>query len=106
MGRGGQVSLKADSIVTLGRSPDCAVCVNQKHVSWEHCEIRVDSQDRCFIRDLGSSNGTLVNGSKLYLGEQRELSNGDLVDLQESLAFLVLCFPLENVSRYTESVRS
>lgn len=51
--------------VVLGRRPGCdAVFDYEKSVSGRHCEISVKS-GKFYIRDLQSSNGTFVNGSKV-----------------------------------------
>ncbi len=52
-------------IVTLGRTPDNAVSFpDDPNVSRHHAEIEFRGGDYCLI-DLGSSNGTTVNGQKL-----------------------------------------
>src|SRR5271165_3004080 len=58
----------------FGRGPECHVRPESDWVSRQHCLLRVDSNG-VFVRDLGSRNGTLVNGS-LVLTE-RSLSHGD-----------------------------
>jgi len=62
------VDLKGGSVVlqpgrnTVGRSPDCTVCLNfDNTVSRNHAEIVV-SPGGTTVQDLGSSNGTRVNG--------------------------------------------
>lgn len=59
----------------IGRSADCGVQIPVSDVSREHCEVRV-AGDKLVIKDLGSSNGTFVNGERL---DEGELSAGDLV---------------------------
>ncbi|MGD0741922.1 MAG: DUF3662 and FHA domain-containing protein [Acidimicrobiales bacterium] len=61
--------------VTIGRMPDCAVPLADPNVSRHHAEIRRDG-DRVFLIDLGSTNGTRVNGVPVH---QRELADGDVV---------------------------
>src|SRR5437762_1513036 len=53
----------------FGRGPECHVRAKSDWVSRQHCMLRV-TPDETVIRDLGSRNGTLVNGKRL-LGEQR-----------------------------------
>ena len=43
-------------------------------VSRQHCMLRI-SGDQVHIRDLGSSNGTLVNGARIL--DERQLMAGD-----------------------------
>jgi pSer/pThr/pTyr-binding forkhead associated (FHA) protein len=48
----------------LGRGPECHVRFNSDWVSRQHCLLRV-TEAGSFLRDLGSRNGTLVNGALL-----------------------------------------
>ena len=52
------------SVTTIGRRRDCDLCIPLMSISRKHCELNMD-QDRLTIRDLGSKNGTLINGSKI-----------------------------------------
>lgn len=45
----------------LGRGSDCDISISVEGVSKQHFKITVN-KDKCFIQDLGSSNGTFVNG--------------------------------------------
>jgi len=62
----------------FGRGPECHVRPESEWVSRQHCLLRVTGDD-AFIRDLGSRNGTLVNGT-LVEGERR-LFHGDQVQI-------------------------
>jgi pSer/pThr/pTyr-binding forkhead associated (FHA) protein len=47
--------------ITIGRAADNTFCLDQDiYVSGHHAQIYFERQD-CYIRDLGSQNGTLVN---------------------------------------------
>ena len=65
-------SLGEDRVV-LGRLPDCGIALADTQVSRQHAEIRPDG-DGYLIVDLGSTNGTRVNGTRVR--EQR-LVDGD-----------------------------
>lgn len=54
---------KHDSF-TLGRSPDCDLVIDEGTVSKHHARIEWH-ENHAILVDLGSSNGTWVNGSKL-----------------------------------------
>ena len=61
----------------LGRNDDCGVVLAGSNVSRRHAEIRAD-QHGLFIVDLGSTNGTLVNG--VAIGNHR-LLHADIVSI-------------------------
>jgi hypothetical protein len=47
--------------VLIGRGPDAEVQVPDRFASRHHCELS-EREGTLFVRDLGSSNGCLVNG--------------------------------------------
>jgi pSer/pThr/pTyr-binding forkhead associated (FHA) protein len=57
-----QVFLRADTLI--GRSADCNLRILSTEVSRRHCRIIVAS-GAVLIRDLGSSNGTFIDGIQL-----------------------------------------
>jgi pSer/pThr/pTyr-binding forkhead associated (FHA) protein len=65
------------SNVVIGRDPECAIHLDNLGVSRQHSAIEFDG-DHVYVRDLGSSNGTLVGGERV---ERRELRNGDVVQV-------------------------
>ena len=58
----------------IGRGDECHVRPNSTWVSRQHCLLRVKVEG-VFLRDLGSRNGTLVNGARLL--EECSLNHGD-----------------------------
>jgi pSer/pThr/pTyr-binding forkhead associated (FHA) protein len=62
----------------LGRGQECHVRFNSDWVSRQQCLLRVTG-DRASVRDLGSRNGTLVNGQ--LVGQERILCQGDQVQV-------------------------
>jgi len=71
----------------FGRGPECHVRPNSEWVSRQHCLLRVT--DECaLIRDLGSTNGTVVNGARV-VGERR-LEAGDQLQLGPLVLEVVL----------------
>ena len=67
-------------LVTIGRLPECTVSLNDPNVSRRHAEIRPGSE--LTIVDLGSTNGTKVNG--LRIDGERVLVDGDIISLGSS----------------------
>ncbi|MFK7976048.1 MAG: FHA domain-containing protein [Halioglobus sp.] len=53
--------------VVLGRSLECELAIVSPHVSRRHAKLVVDESDQLYVEDLGSANGTVVNG-KLVQG--------------------------------------
>jgi pSer/pThr/pTyr-binding forkhead associated (FHA) protein len=62
----------------FGRGPECHVRPNSEWVSRQHCLLRI-TEEGPLIRDLGSTNGTVVNGARV-VGE-RLLQAGDQLQL-------------------------
>jgi pSer/pThr/pTyr-binding forkhead associated (FHA) protein len=60
----------------VGRAPECKLRPNSDMVSRRHCMISVE-EGKATIRDLGSRNGTVVNGQKIT--SEQELRTGDKV---------------------------
>jgi pSer/pThr/pTyr-binding forkhead associated (FHA) protein len=68
-GRSATTTLKlGDGVTSLGRHDDCIVRIKSSQVSRRHCEL-LEVDGRLTVRDLGSSNGTFVNGKRV-LGQQ------------------------------------
>jgi pSer/pThr/pTyr-binding forkhead associated (FHA) protein len=63
----------ADGEFRVGRALDCTISIASPSVSKHHALIRVEG-DRIFVRDLGSTNGTRVDGNTLTKDEEVELS--------------------------------
>ena len=49
---------------TLGRSPKCQIPIKDDRVSHQHVRL-FQHDDQWFVHDLGSTNGTYVNGQKM-----------------------------------------
>src|SRR6266849_2143574 len=66
----------------IGRSPEAHLCLPQdRFFSRNHCLLEI-SPPRCFLRDLGSTNGTFVNSQKV---REVFLKNGDLIQGGETV---------------------
>ena len=62
-----------ESVISVGRHPDCNLVLADPNVSRNHAEIRPQG-DRFAVIDLGSTNGTRVNGVRV---DQQLLQDGD-----------------------------
>jgi Nif-specific regulatory protein len=70
-----------DEVTVIGRDVTATVCINSRSASRRHCAVRRDG-DQYLIRDLGSSNGTLVNGLPVT---ECVLQHGDRIAVSDSL---------------------
>jgi hypothetical protein len=61
--------------VSIGRMPDCVIALSDPNVSRHHAEVRRDGSE-VFVTDLGSTNGTRVNGAPVH---HRQLNDGDTI---------------------------
>ncbi len=79
---GQQISIEGNTVRTLGRGNEADVQLPSNGVSKKHCQIREMPGARLEVIDLGSSNGTFVNGLmiKKYLAKP-----GDTIALHDFL---------------------
>jgi hypothetical protein len=75
---GGRRLLVAPDGVTVGRSRDCDIALEDSGISRRHAEVR-PTPDGWTVEDLGSTNGVLVNG-RATRGPHL-LEAGDLIEL-------------------------
>jgi hypothetical protein len=67
-------------VLVVGRLPDCHVVIEHPSVSKRHAVLRWDEPSaRATIEDVGSKNGTFVNGAKQDSG-QAGIEDGDTVN--------------------------
>lgn len=72
---GRTIAIKRNRLL-IGRAEECDVRPLSEDVSRRHCEVVVGPTD-AWIQDLGSRNGTFVNGTKI--AERTKLADGDLI---------------------------
>ena len=65
-------------IVTIGRLPDCTIALPDANVSRKHTEVHPRGGAYVIV-DLGSTNGTKVNG--IRIDGERTLADGDIVSV-------------------------
>lgn len=66
------------SAINIGRGEDNQVAVNDPFISNHHASIYI-KDDRLFIKDMNSTNGTYKNGIKV--NNEEELSDGDVIKI-------------------------
>ncbi|MGE3628852.1 MAG: response regulator [Sandaracinaceae bacterium] len=90
---GRRFGLDAEAIV-IGRSEECDVQLDDTKVSRRHAQLTF-SEGAWTLEDLGSRNGTLVNGETV---SRRELEMGDRIQLSgETLLLFTRQDPLEDL---------
>lgn len=61
---GGPVLDLTKDLTLVGRSEDCDLFIDHKSISKQHC-VLVKTEGLVLVRDLGSTNGTRVNGTRV-----------------------------------------
>lgn len=64
----------------IGRNRNCAISLSQPSISRCHAVIGY-SPDGFYLMDVGSSNGTFLQGQRLPVLERRSLCDGDQIRL-------------------------
>jgi len=72
--------------VTIGRAPGCTVNLPDVYVSDVHATVRRIG-DTCTVNDLGSRNGTYVNGRRIQ--SPTRLKKGDALQVGQTTLELV-----------------
>ncbi|MDJ0761705.1 MAG: diguanylate cyclase [Myxococcota bacterium] len=62
--------------VTIGRDPDCTSIMREEGISRTHALVKMKDRNKVIIRDLGSTNGTFVEGRRI---KETVLKPGDKV---------------------------
>jgi len=83
--QGGEFPLRMDREIVVGRSSDLDMVLVEDMVSRKHAKIAA-SGDQIVIQDLGSTNGTFVNGEKI---KKARLKEGDRILIGTSIIKLI-----------------
>ena len=67
---------------TIGREISNHVVIDDNKISKTHAVLHV-SNENCWIKDVGSSNGIYVNGQKIAL--QKSVMHGSLLKLGSTI---------------------
>ena len=94
--------LKRKRQITIGRNSDCDIILDSETVSRYHASVRILKDGNYSIKDLGSRNGTFINGKKvkgitkisltdkIYIGRHQLSLKGEAKDLSEELAITAI----------------
>src|SRR5205814_5656056 len=83
--QGGEFPLRMDREIIIGRSSDLDMVLVEDMVSRKHAKIATTS-GQVIIQDLGSTNGTFVNGEKI---KKVLLKEGDRILIGTSIIKMV-----------------
>ena len=80
----GKIYVLKDDYIKIGAAPECFIVLNDSLVSKLHAVLENHSDDTCWVKDMGSRNGTKVNGT--LLNEEnaqtgRMLKDGDIISI-------------------------
>jgi sigma-B regulation protein RsbU (phosphoserine phosphatase) len=67
--------------ISIGRASDCSIPIKDRYLSRKHAEI-IAAGNAWILKDLGSANGTYLNGSRVERDEQ--LKTGDRIRLGDT----------------------
>ncbi len=70
----------ADPEIAIGRSQKCHVVLEDKRSSRKHSLIQ-QKNGKFYLKDLGSANGTLLNGERV---DEQELQSGDAIKIGDT----------------------
>jgi pSer/pThr/pTyr-binding forkhead associated (FHA) protein len=60
----GQSAALADGVILIGRGADCQIILDDDYVSTRHARV-VSGENGIYVEDLGSTNGSYVNGQRI-----------------------------------------
>ena len=86
----------------IGRAETADLRVDSVEVSREHAEI-IERNDMWLVRDLGSTNGTLVNGKLI---KETLLSDGDILKVAETELTFVASVAAQFQRMVTQPIQS
>ena len=80
------LDLPVDERVVVGRGAECFIRIEDPSISREHLELRAGQSVE--VKDLGSSNGSLLNDEAMPPGKVRAFLPGDIVQIGDALLSL------------------
>jgi len=78
--------LKPNRLIAIGRERGNSIELGDPVVSRRHAELFLASNG-CYIRDMGSSNGVIIN--QIRIERPHRLSHGDRIKLGETVIFFI-----------------
>lgn len=98
------IQLGTRAATVLGRnSAQADLLIAHPSLSRRHAAIVHDSEGRSFVIDLGSSNGTRLNGVALKRDVRHELHHGDVLEFAELRRRFEVLLPLSAIKRASDA---
>jgi adenylate cyclase len=79
VGGGDAIELR-NAVMTIGRRESNDICLKFSNVSGLHCELTF-KRGVWLVRDLGSQNGTKINGERMLSTSPKPLRPGDVIGI-------------------------
>jgi pSer/pThr/pTyr-binding forkhead associated (FHA) protein len=100
---GGEAIEIAKDLVLVGRKDDCDIQLDHKSVSKQHCVI-VKTDGLLLLRDLGSTNGTRVNGQRIRRAALLPNDQLNIASLRFKVSFSADAEPAVEPNEYTQQM--
>ncbi len=100
---GGEPIEIAKDLVLVGRKDDCDIQLDHKSVSKQHCVI-VKTDGLLLLRDLGSTNGTCVNGQRIRRAALLPNDQLNIASLRFKVSFSADDQPAVQPNEYTQQM--
>ena len=71
------------SEIVVGRDSKAQIRIEKAEISGLHLQLIFDGSSRLYLVDLGSTNGTFINGTRISPGVQTLISSKDVVSLAQ-----------------------
>lgn len=92
----GDLSITVGTSLSIGRSDNNDVVLASPQVSRQHAKINRIG-DKLYLQDLGSANGTFINGERVG-------TEATLIQANDELAFADILFTLDNSADHNHSI--
>ncbi|MDP2345449.1 MAG: FHA domain-containing protein [Deltaproteobacteria bacterium] len=100
--QGGEYPLPSEKEIVIGRGGELDIVLVEDMVSRKHAKLTTQ-QGKIVIQDLGSTNGTFVNGEKI---KRARLKEGDRVLIGTSILKLIAASESSNVGATKEELNA
>jgi pilus assembly protein CpaF len=87
-GHGESVGKLVPGVYRVGSSPAAHIQLNQTGISGQHCQFIIKDETLKIV-DMGSTNGTFVDGTKIIANEPFETSVGSVIALGDDIEIVV-----------------